>query len=149
MSNLTGSSTSEIDAPLATVWALVEDVAVAPEWQGGLKALRVVERDGEGHATVCEADSDGKVRTLKSTVRFTYEGPTKLTWTQLKGDMKSVNGSWVLEDLGGDRTRATYNLDVDFGRLGLVIRGPVVDVLRGMLVNARAGELKSRIEGGS
>jgi len=31
--------------------------------------------------------------------------------------------------------------------LGMVIRGPLVDVLRGMLVNARAGELKKAIEG--
>ena len=31
--------------------------------------------------------------------------------------------------------------------LGMVIRGPLVDLLRGMLVNARAGELKKEIEG--
>ena len=30
--------------------------------------------------------------------------------------------------------------------LGLVIRGPLVDVLRGVLVSARAGELKRAIE---
>ena len=29
----------------------------------------------------------------------------------------------------------------------MVIRGPLVDVLRAMLVNARAGELKKAIEG--
>ena len=32
--------------------------------------------------------------------------------------------------------------------LGLVIRGPLVDVLRGMLVSARAGEPKRAMEGG-
>ena len=63
--------------------------------------------------------------------------------------MKSVDGSWQLEDLGDGRTRATYALDVDIGRmLGMVIRGPLVDVLRGMLVKARAGELKQAIENG-
>ena len=31
--------------------------------------------------------------------------------------------------------------------LGLVIRGPLIDVLRGQLVGARAGELKKRGEG--
>jgi hypothetical protein len=41
-----------------------------------------------------------------------------------------------------------YALEVDLGRmLGLVIRGPMIDLLRGMLVNARAGELKQAIEG--
>jgi ribosome-associated toxin RatA of RatAB toxin-antitoxin module len=147
MGNITGSSTAEIEAPLATVWALVEDVPSAPEWQGGLKAVHVLERDGQGRATRCETESDGKVRTIKSTVRFAYDGPTKLSWTQEKGELKSVDGSWELEDLGGERTRATYALEVELGRmLGMVIRGPMVDLLRDMLVSARAGELKKQIE---
>jgi ribosome-associated toxin RatA of RatAB toxin-antitoxin module len=150
MPNLIGSSTAEIDAPLDRVWALVEDVEIAPEWQGGLKALRAVERDDAGRAIVCESESDAKVRTIKSTVRFTYDGPTKLTWKQEKGEMKSVDGSWTLEDLGDARTRATYALDLDLGRvLGLVIRGPVESAVRDMLVKARAGELKQRIESGA
>jgi carbon monoxide dehydrogenase subunit G len=147
MANLTGSSTAEIDAPLADVWDLVADVEAAPDWQGGLKRLSAIERDADGRATLCESESDAKVRTIKSTVRFDYDAPTRLSWTQVKGEMKSVEGSWTLEDLGKNRTRATYDLDVDLGRmLGLVIRGPLVDMLRGMLVNARAGELKKAIE---
>jgi hypothetical protein len=59
-----------------------------------------------------------------------------------------VDGRWDLEDLGGGRTRATYSLEVDPGRkLGMVVRGPLVDVLRDMLAGARAGELKRRVEG--
>jgi ribosome-associated toxin RatA of RatAB toxin-antitoxin module len=147
MANLTGSSTAEIEAPRDRVWAVVQDVESAPEWQGGLKAMHALERDGEGRATRCEAETDAKVRTVKSIVRFTYDGPDTLRWTQEKGDLKSVDGSWTLEDLGGDRTRATYSLDVDLGRtLSLIIRGPLVDALRHMLVASRAGELKKEIE---
>ncbi|HYB26681.1 MAG TPA: SRPBCC family protein [Solirubrobacteraceae bacterium] len=150
MGNITGSSTADIQAPLDQVWALVEDVEAAPEWQGGLKGMHALERDDQGHAILCEAATDAKVRTIKSTVRFTYDGPTHLSWTQEKGELKSVEGSWELEDLGDDRTRATYKLEVDLGRmLSLVIRGPLVDLLRDMLVRARAGELKQRIESGS
>jgi hypothetical protein len=98
---------------------------------------------------LCESESDAKVRTVRSTVRFAYDGPTRLTWRQEKGELKSVQGSWTLEDLGDGRTRATYSLEVDLGRvLGMLIRGPLVDMLRGMLVGARAGELKKRIESG-
>ena len=148
MANLTGSSTAEIDAPLTEVWELVADVERAPEWQGGLKGLTAVERDDQGRATLCESESDAKVRTIKSTVRFRYDGPTRLSWTQEKGELKSVEGSWTLEELSPDRTRATYDLEVDMGRmLSMVIRGPLVDLLRGMLVNARAGELKKAVEG--
>jgi carbon monoxide dehydrogenase subunit G len=147
MANLTGTSTAEIDAPLDRVWALIEDVEAAPEWQGGLKSMRALERDSDGRPTLCESESDAKVRTIKSNVRFTYDGPTRLSWRQEKGELKSVDGSWELEDLGDGRTRATYALEVDLGRvLGMLIRGPIVGVLRDMLVGARAGELKKRLE---
>lgn len=149
MANLTGSSTAEIDAPREEVWALVGDVEAAPQWQGGLKALRALERDDQGRAIRCESETDAKVRSVKSIVRFTYDGPGALCWTQEKGDLKSVEGSWELEDLGGNRTRATYSLDVDLGRtLGLLLRGPIVDVLRHALVGSRASELKRRMESG-
>jgi hypothetical protein len=147
MANLTGSSSAEIDAPLERVWGAVADVEGAPEWQGGLKALSVLERDGDGRAVLCESQSDAKVRTIKSTVRFRYEDPDRLTWRQEKGELKSVDGSWELVDLGDGRTRATYSLDVDLGRmLGMVIRGPLVDLLRQMLAGARADELKRHVE---
>ncbi|HEV3391262.1 MAG TPA: SRPBCC family protein [Solirubrobacteraceae bacterium] len=149
MANLTGSSTAEIDAPRDQVWALVENVESAPEWQGGLKSMHALDRDGDGRAIRCEAETDAKIKTVKSIVRFTYDGPDALRWTQEKGDLKSVVGSWTLEDLGGNRTRATYALEVDLGRrLSMLVRGPLVDGLRHMLVSSRAGELKKRIESG-
>lgn len=148
MSKLSGTSTAEIDAPIDEVWALVEDVEQAPDWQGGMKDMHVLERDDENRASLCEAESDAKVRTVKSIVRFEYEPPTALRWTQVKGELKSVDGRWDLEDLGDGRTRATYWIETDLGRmLSLVIRGPLVDLLRDMLAGARAGELKQAIEG--
>jgi hypothetical protein len=126
---------------------VIENVEAAPDWQNGLKSMRVLERDGEGRAVLCESESDAKVRTVKSTVRFEYAGPTKLSWSQLKGELASVDGSWELQDLGDGQTRATYALEVDPGRmLGMIIRGPLVDLLREMLVGARAGELKRHAE---
>lgn len=149
MANVSGTSTEDIDAPRDQVWALVEDVESAPQWQGGLKSMHAIERDADGRATRCEAETDAKVRTVKSIVRFTYDGPGSLKWTQEKGDLKSVVGSWKLEDLGGDRTRATYSIEAELGgRLGMLVRGPIVDVLRQMLAGARAGELKKQIESG-
>src|SRR4051812_35572808 len=116
MGSISGSSSAEIEAPIEEVWAVVEDVVGAPDWQDGLKDVEELERDGEGHVTLVESASDAKVRTIKSTVRFEYDEPTTLRWKQEKGELKSVVGSWELEDLGDGRTRATYNLEVDLGR---------------------------------
>ena len=149
MAHMGGSASEEIDAPVQEVWAVVEDVASAPEWQGGLVGITALERDDEGRATLVETENDIKVRRVKTIVRFFYDGPTRLSWKQEKGDLKSVDGAWVLEDLGGGRTRETYELDSDPGRvLGMLIRGPVEAATRSMLVNARPGELKQRVEGG-
>jgi carbon monoxide dehydrogenase subunit G len=150
MAKMGGSASAEIDAPLEEVWAVVEDVVTAPDWQGGLVSITPIETDDQGRPTLVESENDIKVRTVKTKVRFAYDGPTKLSWTQEKGDLKSVDGEWVLEDLGGGRTKATYTLDADPGRvLGMVIRGPVESAVRSMLVNARPGELKERVEGGA
>ena len=117
--------------------------------QGGLKALRALERDSKGRAIRCETETDVKVRTVKSTVRISYDVPTRLRLDQEKGDLKSLRGIWELEAVGGKRTRATYSLEVELGRiLGMVIRGPLIDLLRDMLAGARADELKPRIESG-
>ena len=150
MGHLGGSASEEIDAPIERVWALIEDVESAPEWQGGLDASTALERDDAGRAVLVETESDIKVRRIKARVRFTYDGPTRLSWTQEKGEMKSVEGSWELEDLGGGRTRATFNLDADPGRmLGMLIRGPVEAATRAIFVSGRPGELKRLVEGGA
>jgi carbon monoxide dehydrogenase subunit G len=149
MAHLGGSASAEIDAPLEQVWGVVEDVMTAPDWQGGLDTISALERDADDRPTLVETENDIKVRRIKAHVRFRYEGPTRLSWTQEKGDMKSVEGAWDLEDLGDGRTRATYTLDADPGRvLGLVIRGPVEAATRAIFVNGRPGELKRRVEGG-
>jgi uncharacterized protein YndB with AHSA1/START domain len=148
MARINGSSSAEIDAPLDRVWRVVEDVLTAPDWQGGLVAMSALEHDADGRPTLVETENDIKVRHVTARVRFRYEPPTRLSWTQEKGDLKSVTGSWTLEDLGDGRTRATYAIDADPGRvLGMLIRGPVEAAILAMLVNARPGELQVRIEG--
>jgi hypothetical protein len=149
MARMGGSANEVIDRPIAEVWAVVEDVLGAPDWQGGLVSVEALERDSQKRPTLVETENDIKVRRVKTEVRFHYEPPTRLSWTQEKGELKSVEGEWVLEDLGDGRTRATYNLESDPGRvLGMLIRGPVEAAVRAMLVNARPGELKRRVEGG-
>jgi uncharacterized protein YndB with AHSA1/START domain len=147
--HLRDSASTEIDAPLEEVWAVVQEVMAAPEWHGGLEKMTALERDADGRPTLVETVNDIKGRRVRARVRFRYEGPTRLSWTQEEGDMKSAEGVWELEDLGSGRTRASYRLDADPGRvLGLVIRGPVGAATRAILVNGRPDELRRRVEDG-
>jgi uncharacterized membrane protein len=143
-----GSATADIDAPIEEVFAVAADVEGSPRWQPEIKSVEVLERNDDDHQVLVELRTDAKARTIKSTMRFGYDDPTGISWEQTDGDLKSVRGSWEFEDLGDDRTRATYWMEVDLGRmLGMVIRGPLVGVLRGQLVESMPGKLKAFIEG--
>ncbi|HEX2127776.1 MAG TPA: SRPBCC family protein [Solirubrobacterales bacterium] len=142
-----GSATEEIEAPIEKVFDVAADVEGSPRWQPEIKRVEVLERDADGRQVLVHTESDAKVRRLGSTLRFSYDAPTGLSWRQEDGDLKSVEGSWEFEDLGGGRTRATYSMTVDLGRmLGMVIRGPLVDLLRGQMVESMPGKLKQFVE---
>ncbi len=149
MGTIKGSASAEIEAPIDEVFAVAADVEGSTRWQPEIKVAECVERDADGNQALVEMETDAKVRRLGSTMRFEYEQPLRIGWAQEEGDLKSVEGSWELEDLGDGRTRATYRLEVDLGRvLGMVIRGPVVGVLRGQLVESMPEKLKRFVEGG-
>jgi len=150
MGTIEGSAATEIEAPIDEVFAAAADVEGSPRWQPEIKVAECLERDAGGHQMLVRMETDAKVRRLGSTMRFGYEQPRRIEWAQEDGDLKSVEGSWELEDLGGGRTRATYRLEVDLGRvLGMVIRGPVVGVLRGQLVESMPEKLKRFVESGA
>ncbi|HEV7400187.1 MAG TPA: SRPBCC family protein [Solirubrobacterales bacterium] len=147
MSIVSGSASTEVEAPLDAVYAAAADVEGSPRWQPEIKVAECVERDGEGNQVLVHMETDAKVRTLGSDIRFSYDGPSRISWAQEDGDLKAVEGSWELEDLGDGRTRVTYWLEVDLGRkLGLLIRGPLVGVLRGQLVDSMPEKLKRFVE---
>jgi ribosome-associated toxin RatA of RatAB toxin-antitoxin module len=148
MGTIDGSASIEIEAPIDEVYALAADVEASPSWQPEIKVAECLERDGDGNQVLVHMETDAKVRRLGSEIRFSYEEPNRISWVQQDGDLKAVEGSWELEDLGNGRTRATYWLEVDLGRkLGLLIRGPLVGVLRGQLVDSMPEKLKRSIEG--
>ena len=149
MGAMSGSASAEIDAPVEAVWAIVEDIEAAPEWQRGLDAMTVLERDEHGRAIRCETTTDTRLKVFTARMRFTYASPRELRWTQERGDLRSLDGSWRLEDAGGGRTLATYTLDGDPGALmGRFLKGALEEKVRGVLIEGRPGELKSRVEAG-
>ena len=147
MGTIRGERTVEIEAAPHLVYAVAADIELAPEWQPALKDVEVHERDAQRRALAVETESDAKVRTIRSRLRFVYQEFSAITWEQERGDVKALRGSWRLEDLGGGRTRATYGLEVDPGRmLGMLLRGPAEGKVRDFLVGGAAEGLKERAE---
>jgi len=149
MANISGSASSEIDAPVDAVWAVVQDVGQWAEWQSALGQVDVTETDSQGRATECNVDIDAKITKISMTLVCDYTPPTELTFTRASGSLSSLEGTWRLDDLGDGRTRATYTLEVDPGSvIGFLLNAERKEKLRALLVDARPGELKERVEGG-
>ena len=134
---LEATRTVEVDAPIERCYELAADIEGAPDWQETLLDVEVLDRDGEGRPLEVETVNDVIVRKARTTLRFSYDPPNGLSWEQLKGDAKWAKGYWKFEDLGEGRTRATYALESDPGRvLGMLLRGPVQDRVKDHLTKA-------------
>jgi hypothetical protein len=149
MANIKGSASTEIDAPLAAVWAVVERVEQWADWQGTLGDVSVSGKDHDGRASGCKVKIDAKITQISMTLECSYEPSTRMAFERTSGDLSSLVGAWTLDDLGDGRTRASYELEVDPGGvIGFLLNDERKEKLRALLVDARPNELKARVEGG-
>ena len=149
MGTIHASHTVEIDAPRERVYEVAADVPGATAWNPATEKVNVIESDREGRAELVEVEADAMVKKTKSTMRFRYDPPNGLSWTQERGEVKSLDGRWELTELDGGRTRADYILDFDPGRmLGMLLRGPVEGRVKEFLTKGAAEGLKKHVEAG-
>jgi uncharacterized membrane protein len=147
MGTLRAERVVEIEAPLERCYEIVADLESTPAWQDSMLSIEALERDRQGRPTLCEIVSDAKVRKVTSRLRFAHHPPDGMTWEQEEGDMKWLHGSWKLDDLGEGRTRASYSLEGEPGRiLGLLLRGPVEGKVKEWLTKDAAEGLKAAAE---
>lgn len=146
MGTISGSAATEISAAIDAVYAVAADAEGAPRWQPEIQVAECLERDADGNQILVRVETETPIKRLVSTLRYSYDSPGRISWEQEDGDLKSVVGSWEFEKVGG-LTKATYELAVDPGRmLGMALRGPVVGVLRGKLVESMPDKLKTFVE---
>jgi len=147
MANISGRASSEIDAPVDAVWAVVEDVGQWAQWQDALGQVTPAGTDADGRVSEAKVAIDAKITKINMTLECSYAPTTRMTFTRVSGDLSSLEGAWLLEDLGDGRTRATYELEVDPGRvIGFLLNAERTERLRALLVDARPSELKARVE---
>ena len=147
MGLIEGERTVEIDAPIERCYEIAADIEGAPEWQGSLQDVEVLERDSERRPELVETKSDAKVKSVRAQLRFSYDPPQGIRWVQEKGDTKSLEGWWRFEELGEGRTQASYGLAADPGRmLGMLLRGPAEAKVRDFLLGGAAEGLKRQAE---
>ena len=133
------------DSPQSCFEALV-DYESFPEWQRAVKDVEVVSRGRDGRAKEVAFEIDAKVKTVRYTLDYTYEEPHLITWRFVEGDVRDVEGEFVLEDQGDGTTLATYALRLD---PGVWLPGRVANMLNEHVMQGAVDDLKARVEGAS
>ncbi len=137
---------AEIDASRAACFAVLLDFDAYTEWQPALKSAAVHERDDEGRGSLVEFTADALVQEIRYTVRYRYTVPERMWWELVEGNIKSGDGEFALDELGGpQRTRATYRLESD---LGFYVPGPLLKKGTEKLMDGVVAGLKRRAETG-
>jgi ribosome-associated toxin RatA of RatAB toxin-antitoxin module len=144
MSLIEGSASGDVEAAIARCWEVVEDLSRAPEWQQGIQDVTVVERDDQGRPLICDVVIDAKFRQVRCRVRCEYAAPRRMSFTRIAGEVRTLEGAWELDASGPDRTRSTYTLAVDPGKVGLLAR-PLEKALRPIVVGGRPAELAREV----
>jgi coenzyme Q-binding protein COQ10 len=109
-----GASRSvEINAPVATVFAVITDYDKYAQFLPEVRKVSTSARSGNEVNVHYEIEL---IKTVRYTLRMKEEAPSRISWSFVEGEvMKDNKGSWVLEDLGAGKTRATYQIEMALG----------------------------------
>jgi len=119
------------------------DFETYPDWQDAVKDCEVQSRDGKGRGQRVWFEIDAKVKKISYTLDYSYEEPHMLTWEFVAGDVRDIDGEFVLEDLGDGTTLATYGLRID---AGMWMPGKIASILNDQVMQRSVEDLKARVE---
>ena len=129
--------TVEIAAPIKTCFDAITDYETFPKWQGVVVDTEVLDWDEQGRGKRVRLVVDAKVRKVDYTLDYRYDEPERIEWDFVEGNgINDADGHYLFEDLGGDRTRATYKFGLE---VGIPLPGPVAR-------RAHRSTLKSSVE---
>ncbi|MBB4979964.1 MULTISPECIES: SRPBCC family protein [Streptomyces] len=141
------SSSITIEAAPTDVMSVIADFARYPEWTGEVKEAQVLETDDAGRASKVRLLLDAGAIKDDHTLAYTWTGSDEVSWTLVKSQMlRSLDGSYLLKSLGGDRTEVTYQLTVD---VKIPMLGMIKRKAEKVIIDRALDGLKKRVESGA
>ncbi len=143
MSDQTTSSIV-IAAEPSAVMEVIGDFAAYPQWATGVKKADVVAEGPEGWAEQVYFVLDVSPIKDEYTLAYEWDGYDAVTWTLVEGKMlRSLDGAYLLKDLGNGSTEVTYRLSLD-------VSIPLIGMLKRkgekILIDTALKGLKKRVE---
>ena len=115
MADVQQSFSTPIDAPLALCYTAIGDFEAYPTWSSPITSITVLDRHPDGQARQVEFVVDMKLRLVRYVLAYTWHPPNRLTWKMVEGDLADIEGSYVFEADGPDRTTATCSQAIVLG----------------------------------
>jgi uncharacterized membrane protein len=136
--------TVEIAAPIQTCFDAITDYETFPSWQSAVVDTEVLDWDERGRGKRVRLFVDAKVRKVDYTLDYRYDEPQRIEWDFVEGNgINDADGHYLFEDLGGDRTRATYKFGLE---VGIPLPGPVARRAHKSTLKASVEDLKREAE---
>jgi ribosome-associated toxin RatA of RatAB toxin-antitoxin module len=120
------------------------DFETYPDWQDAVKACEVQSRHPDGRGRRVSFQIDARVKSISYTLDYRYEEPHLMEWDYVEGDVRDIDGEFVLEDMGDGTTLATYALRID---PGMWMPGKIASILNDQVMQRSVDDLKARVEG--
>ena len=138
------TSSIVIAAEPSAVMEVIGDFPAYPEWATGVKKADVVAEGPEGWAEQVYFVLDVSPIKDEYTLAYEWDGYDAVTWTLVEGKMlRSLDGAYLLKDLGNGSTEVTYRLSLD-------VSIPLIGMLKRkgekILIDTALKGLKKRVE---
>ncbi|MGH3362544.1 MAG: SRPBCC family protein [Nocardioides sp.] len=138
------TSSIVIDAAPAPIMEVIGDFPAYPEWAKGVQTAEVVVPGEGGWADQVFFQLDVSPIKDEYTLAYEWDGYDGVTWTLVSGKMlRSLDGAYLLRDLGTGSTEVTY-------RLALDVSIPLIGMLKRkgekILIDTALKGLKKRVE---
>jgi len=134
---------AEIAASPQACFDALTDFERLPDWQGAVREVSVLERDGAGRASVVEYVVDARFKTVRYRLRQVYDEPSRLASEYLGGDFRDFRGEWRFRPNVDGGTHAELDLRIDPGRF---VPGPLRSAIADAVMRRALRDLKTHLE---
>jgi ribosome-associated toxin RatA of RatAB toxin-antitoxin module len=136
--------TAEIGATPQACFDALTDYERLPDWQGAVRAARVLERDAQGRGAIVEYEVDARFKTVRYRLRQVYDEPHRLASEYLGGDFRDFAGEWRFQTGADGGTHVELELLIDPGRF---VPRPLRSAIADAVMRRALEDLKRHVEG--
>jgi ribosome-associated toxin RatA of RatAB toxin-antitoxin module len=142
------SGDKTINAAADRIMEVLTDFDSYPKWTD-FKSARVLKKDNQGRGTEVRYEMKAPLLgDIALTLSYRYKADNGgMSWTSkdIEGDIKSIKGEYVLDELDEDETKVTYKTTID---LKMKVPGMIRKQGERQIIKQALDGLKKRAEGG-